>query len=138
MTDEPQADLLDIARCLFTMTEARDWERFIELIHPDAEIPLRSQPDRLLHGREEMLEFVRSVVSSRRVHEVSVDLLEQIAENAVVALGRLFVADERGVTDAAVGWLMVFEDGMLRRSWFVESMGEARLKLGERTLLAPS
>jgi hypothetical protein len=138
MTDAPQADLLDIARRLFTMTEARDWERFIELIHPEAEIPLRSQPGRLLHGREEMLEFVQSVVSARRVHEVSVDVLEQIAENAVVALGRLFVADERGVTDAAVGWLMVFEDGMLRRSWLVDSVADARLQLGERTLLAPS
>jgi hypothetical protein len=138
MTDAPREDLLDIARCLFTMTEARDWERFIELIHPEAEIPLRSQPGRLLHGREEMLEFVQSVVSARRVHEVSVDVLEQIAENAVVALGRLFVADERGVTDAAVGWLMVFEDGMLRRSWLVDSVADARLQLGERTLLAPS
>jgi hypothetical protein len=137
MTDEPSVDLLVTARRLFTMTEARDWERFIALIHPDAAVALRSQPDRVLHGRDELLEFVRSVLSARRVHEVSVDVLEQIADNAVAALGRLFVADERGVMDVAVGWLMLFEDGMLRRSWLVDSVADARLKL-EQVALAPS
>jgi hypothetical protein len=138
MTDEPPVDLLVNARRLFTMTEARDWERFIALIHPDAVIALRSQPGRVLHGREEVLDYVSSVVSTRRVHEVTVDVLEQLAGNAVVALGRLFVADERGVMDAAVGWLMLFEDGMLRRSWLVDSVADARRKLDEQSALTPT
>jgi hypothetical protein len=73
--------------------------------------------------------LARSVISARRVHEITVDTIEQLAADAVVALGRLFISDERGVTDAPVGWLMFFEDGMLRRSWLVDSVGAARKAL---------
>ncbi len=135
MTEKVDVDLLAIARRLFTTTDARDWERFIELIHPQAEIPLRSQPDRVLHGRDELLEFVRSVVSQRRAHEVRLDVLEQLADDAVVGIGRIFTSDERGVVDAPVGWLMLFEDGMLRRSWLVDSVAAARIRLRELTEL---
>jgi uncharacterized protein DUF4440 len=137
VTTDHQTDLLGVARRVFTATDARDWERFSELIHPDAILALRSQPDRVIHGREEMLEFARSVISPRRAHEVSVERIEQIAPDAVVAIGRLFISDERGVIDAAVGWLMLFEDGMLRRSWLVDSVERARAILADH-LLAPA
>ena len=128
MTERPP-DLVDIARRLFTSTAARDWEEFIDLIHPDAEIALRSETGRIIHGRAEMEEFARSVISARRAHEVTVDTIEQLDDDAVVALGRLFISDERGVTDTPVGWLMLFEDGMLRRSVLVDSVAAARAAL---------
>jgi hypothetical protein len=70
-------------------------------------------------------EFARSVISARRAHEITVDTIEQLDDYAVVALGRLFISDERGVSDARVGWLMFFEDGMLRRSVLVDSIAQA-------------
>jgi hypothetical protein len=119
-------DLLSIARRLFTTTTERDWREFVELIHPDAEIALRSAPGRIIHGRDEMEEFARNVISRRQAHEISVDTLEQIADDAVVALGRLFLSDQRGTADMPVGWLMLFEDRMLRRSWLVDSVATAQ------------
>jgi len=59
------------------------------------------------------------------------DTIEQLNDDAVVALGRLFISDERGVSDARVGWLMFFEDGMLRRSALVDSVAQARALLHE-------
>jgi hypothetical protein len=44
----------------------------------------------------------------------------------------MFTADERGVIDAPVGWLMVFESGMLRRSWLVDSVAHGRAILRQR------
>jgi ketosteroid isomerase-like protein len=85
---EPMRDVLEIARRLFTSTTARDWAEFSELIHPDAEISLRSEPGRIIRGRAEMDEFARSVISARRAHEITVDTIEQLDEDAVVALGR--------------------------------------------------
>jgi len=125
-------DLVDIARRLFTSTSARDWEEFVALIHPDAVIELRSEAGRIIHGRAEMEEFARSVISTRRAHEITVDTIEQLDDDAVVALGRLFVSDSRGVSDARVGWLMLFEDGMLRRSLLVDSVASARAALDAR------
>ena len=129
MAEESLPDLLAIGRRLFTATSAREWPEFIALIHPRAELELRSQPGRIIRGRAEMESFARSVISERRAHEISVDTIEQLADDAVAALGRLYVSDERGVTDAPVGWLMVFEDGMLRRSWLVDSVDAARKAL---------
>ncbi len=126
---EPQPDLVEIAGRLFTSTAARDWEEFVTLIHPDAEIALRSEAGRIIHGRAEMEEFARSVISARRAHEITVDTIEPLDDDAVVALGRLFISDERGVSDARVGWLMFFEDGMLRRSVLVDSIAQARALL---------
>jgi ketosteroid isomerase-like protein len=125
MSERPP-EVVDIAHRLFTSTSLRDWEEFAELIHPDAEIALRSETGRIIHGRAEMEEFARSVISARRAHEITVDVIEQLADDAVVALGRLFISDARGVTDAPVGWLMLFEDGMLRRSLLVDSVPAAR------------
>jgi len=77
-----------------------------------------------------MEDFARSVISARRAHEITVDTIEQVYDDAVVALGLLFVSDERGVKAVRVGWLMFFEDGMLRRSVLVDSVAQVRALLG--------
>ena len=130
MAEQPP-DLIDVARRLFTSTTARDWTELSGLIHPDAELSLRSEAGRTIHGRRELEEFARSVIAERRAHEITIDTIEQLAEDAVVALGRLFLSDDRGVRDVPVGWLMFFEDGMLRRSWLVDSVAAARVALRE-------
>jgi hypothetical protein len=121
-------DLVAIGRRLFTSTAARDWPQFIELIHPDAEMELRSQPGRIIRGRAEMEAFARQIIERRWAHEINVEDIEQIDTDAVVAVGRLFFSDERGIHDIAVGWLMLFEDGMLRQSISIQSMREGREK----------
>ena len=85
-----------------------------------------------------MEDFARSVISARRAHEITVDTIEQVDDDAVVALGRLFVSDERGVKDVRVGWLMFFEDGMLRRSVLVDSVAQVRALLGSDLRVLPS
>jgi hypothetical protein len=91
--DAREVDLLAVGRRLFTATAARDWPQFIELIHPDAEMELRSQPGRIIHGRAEMEAFAREVIGQRWAHEIEIDEIEQIDEDAVVAVGRLFFSD---------------------------------------------
>jgi hypothetical protein len=126
VTIAPKTDLIDVALRMFTTTHARDWPEFIQLIHPDAEIELRSQPGRVLRGREEMEDFARLVIASRIAHEATVHTIEQIGENAVAAIGRLSMTDDEGTRDLPIGWLMLFEDGMLRRSWLVPSIEAAQ------------
>ncbi len=126
------ADIVAIGRRIFTATDARDWAELASLIHPEAELELRSQPGKVLHGRAELETFARNVIASRVEHQVTVDTIEQLAENAVVALGRLYVTDAAGTRDSSVGWLMVFEDGLLRRSWLVTSVSGARAVLEEQ------
>ena len=123
------SDLLEIGRRLFTATAARDWPDFVALIHPDAELELRSQPGRIIHGRTEMEAFAREVIAQRWAHEITVDEIEQIDADAVIALGRLFFTDENGIHDMHVGWLMLFEEGMLRKSVAIESAQEGRERL---------
>jgi hypothetical protein len=128
-------DLVAIAREFFTATTERDWDRLVARVHEQAELELRSQRGRVLHGRAELEEYARSVIGARRAHEISADTVEQVGPDAVVALGRLFVTDERGwVTDTPCGWLMLFEDGYLRRSYLVDSVqtATARLRALER------
>jgi hypothetical protein len=114
---------------MFTTTHARDWPAFIRLIHPEARIELRSQPGRVLHGRAEMEQFARTVIASRVAHVATVHEIEQIGPNAVAAIGRLTMTDEQGTRDVPIGWLMLFEDGMLWRSWLVASIEAARTLL---------
>jgi hypothetical protein len=38
----------------------------------------------------------------------------------------LFLSDQGGTADMPVGWLMLFEDQLLRRSWLVDSVAAAR------------
>jgi len=121
-------DLVAVGRRLFTATAARDWPAFIELIHPDAELELRSQPGRIIRGRAEMEAFAREVIANRLAHEVELEEIEQIDTDAVVAVGRLFFSDEGGLHDIGVGWLMLFEDGILRRSVSIQSIDEGRQK----------
>ena len=71
---EPEPDLVRIGSRLFTATTAQEWPEFIELIHPDAELELRSQPGRIIRGRGEMETFARSVIARRHAHEISVDI----------------------------------------------------------------
>ena len=105
------ADLVGIAMRMFTTTDARDWSEFIRLIHPHAEIELRSQPGRVLHGRSEMEEFARVVIGNRVAHRATVTQIEQIGNNAVAAVGRLTMTDQKGTSDIPIGWLMLFERG---------------------------
>jgi hypothetical protein len=127
-----RSDLIDVALRMFTTTSARDWPEFVRLIHPDAEIELRSQPGRVLHGRAEMEEFARVVIANRVAHEATVSQIEQIGENAVAAIGRLTMTDDQGTRDIAIGWLMIFEDGMLRWSRLVPSIAAAAEMLRAR------
>lgn len=127
--DEQQVDLVARSLRLFTTTKARDWPEFLRLIHPEAEIELRSQPGRVLHGRAEMEEFARTIIDSRVAHQATVHTIERIGENAVAAIGRLAMTDEHGTRDIPIGWLMLFEDGMLRRSRLVDSLEAARKAL---------
>jgi hypothetical protein len=134
----PDPDLVEVALRMFTTTHARDWPEFVRLIHPDAEIELRSQPGRVLHGRAEMEAFARTVIAGRIAHEATVHAIEQIGKDAVAAVGRLSMTDQDGTRDIPIGWLMVFEDGMLRRSWLVPSIEDARELLTafeERTVI---
>jgi hypothetical protein len=133
-------DLVEIALRMFTTTHARDWPAFIRLIHPEAEIELRSQPGRVLHGRAEMEAFARTVIAGRVAHEATVHEIERIGANAVAAIGRLNMTDEHGTRDIPIGWLMLFEEGMLRRSWLVTSIASARkmLRSFEATLVEPA
>jgi hypothetical protein len=108
-----------VALQMFTTTDARDWPAFVSLIHPDAEIELRSQPGRMIHGRAEMEAFARSTIGHRVAHQATVYEIAQIGENAVAAIGRLNMTDEAGTQDVPIGWLMLFEDGMLRWSRLV-------------------
>jgi len=122
-------DLVERARAVFVATAGLDWREFLELIHPDCEAELRSQPGRIIHGRAEMEEFVRSVIPSRVEHQMIPETIEQIGDDAVVTLGRLYMIDEHGTRDSPAGWLMLFEDGMLRRSYLIDSVERGRALL---------
>ena len=121
-----ERDLVGQAHAVFTATTARDWCDFLELIHPECEAELRSQPGRIIRGREEMEAFVRGVIPTRVEHQMVPETIEQIGDDAVVALGRLYMIDDQGTRDSPAGWLMLFEDGLLRRSYLVDSVEHGR------------
>jgi hypothetical protein len=90
-------------------------EEFLEIVHPDIELVLRSRPGTVLHGREEVAEFLREI--SGRSYQTVPWVYAPADDRRIVVEGRMqWTDDERVLRDDPVIWALEFRDGMLRRS----------------------
>jgi len=95
------------------------------LIHPEAEIEMVLLEREAARGPEE-LEAVLTEARNR-VHRPTVSRIEEIADDAVVMIGRIQYDDARGgLYDRKAVWLTVLRDGKLWRTRVVGSVADAR------------
>ena len=119
-----------LARLWFEAGHDADFpRRRKELLHPDVEVALKSDGNRL-HGAEAVAEFL-----DRRaglpVYEATDEVYHPLDEHRVVVEGRLRWMEERDRTlrdDAAI-WAIEFRDGLLYRSIAAGSLAEAEAVL---------
>jgi hypothetical protein len=72
-----------------------------------------------------MEEFARNVISRRQAPRSPLTRWSRSPPTRW-SLSAACLSDQRGTADMPVGWLMLFEDQMLRRSWLVDSVAAAR------------
>jgi hypothetical protein len=105
--------------------ERGDLAALKRFIHPDAEIEMVLLEQEAARGPEE----VEAVLTQarKRVHRPTVSRIEEIAEDAVVMIGRIQFDDARGgLSDRKAVWLTVVRDGKLWRTRVVRSLADAR------------
>ena len=96
----------------------------LQIVHPEIELSLRSQPGEVLRGREAVADFVRSI--SDRFYEVVAEVYRPLDEHRIVVEGRMRWTDEEHVMrDTPVAWALEFRDGLLLRSFPAPSALEA-------------
>ena len=109
---------------------AREFERALELVHPDVEVVVRTPPGEVLRGAQDVARFLHEVVAERPLYEVSISRLRALDERRIVAEGRMrWMEEDRVLRDDPVVWALELEEGLLRRSTPVRTASEAEALL---------
>jgi ketosteroid isomerase-like protein len=114
-----------LARRCFDLSARGETERLLELVHPDAEIVVKTKrPGEVLRGKEALSDFLEEV--SGRFYETHADVFRALDDNHVVVEGRMrWMDEERILRDDPVIWALEFRDGLLYRSSYAQSVLEA-------------
>jgi ketosteroid isomerase-like protein len=122
-----------LARLYFALVGAGEFNRTLELMHPDVELALRTR-DEVLHGRAAVERFVEATALSRAVYEATAAEFHPLDDQRVVVEGRMrWMDDERILRDDPVVWALEFRDGLLWRSVTARSVAEAQAALLPRS-----
>jgi len=113
-----------LARRYFALFGSGLTEELLEVVHPEIELALRTQPGTVLHGREEVAAFVREI--SGRSYQTVAWVYAPVDESRIVVEGRIqWTDDERVLRDDPVVWALEFCDGLLLRSTTAQTTLEA-------------
>jgi hypothetical protein len=103
-------------------------EALLELVHPEAEIVLKSAGGEMLRGRDAVAAFLEDTAS--RFHETHPDVFRPLDDERVVVEGRMRWMDEdRILRDDPVILALEFREGLLYRSRPAQSVLEAQALL---------
>jgi ketosteroid isomerase-like protein len=121
---------LQIVRRLFRMRETGDIDETLDYFAEDAENrPITT--GRLLHGRDEIREFLRDTAAAGTVLEASTFRFEANDAGQVAVFGRLRVRGRDGIKDMPAAWLYTLADGKVVRAEGFKSTAEAEAAFGE-------
>lgn len=119
-----------LARQYFSVLNTREYDKLLELVHPDIEAILKVRPGDMLEGSEAVARFLHEVVAERSVFEAVVSEVHPLDDRRVVVEGRMrWMDEERVLRDDPVVWALEFEGGLLRRSIAGRSVTEAQALL---------
>jgi hypothetical protein len=108
----------------------REYERALELAHPELEAVLRVPSGQILRGSEEVAHFLREVVAERPLYEVTIANVRSLDERRIVVECRMrWMEEDHVLRDDPVVWALELEDGLLRRSTPVRTVAEAEALL---------
>jgi ketosteroid isomerase-like protein len=117
-----------LARRYFTVYARGEHETLLELVHPEAEIVLKSAGGEVLRGRDAVAAFLEETAS--RFHETHPDVFHPVDDERVVVEGRMRWMDEdRILRDDPVILALEFRDALLFRSRPAQSVLEAQALL---------
>lgn len=105
-----------LARRYFAVFNDGDRRRALELIHPEAELVLKTtRPGDVVRGFDEVARFVEEIEA--RFYESVADVYRALDESRIVVEGRIrWTDDERVMRDDPIIWALEFRDGLLWRS----------------------
>jgi ketosteroid isomerase-like protein len=117
-----------LARRYFTLYARGETERLLELVHPDAEIVLKSAGGEVLRGRDAVARFLDETAG--RFHETHPDVYRALDDERVIVEGRMrWMDEERVLRDDPVVFALEFRGGLLYRSLPATSVLEAQALL---------
>jgi hypothetical protein len=115
-------------RRFITLMNGGDHEHVLELCHPHVEAVLRDRS--VLRGVEELETYLRGVVDTRPLYEVTVAEVRALDERRLIVESRMrWMDDDRVLRDDPVVWALELEDGLLRRSTPTRTVPEAEALL---------
>ncbi|WP_175954900.1 nuclear transport factor 2 family protein [Schaalia sp. Marseille-Q2122] len=107
--------LRDTLEAFFEAENQRDWERYVEFLHPEVEWTLHGNT---IHGREAYMELITRAYANSSVTFRTHQVLESTSVNIVATL----LIDEDGNRSLDI---FEFGDGLIRREWeFLMGPGE--------------
>lgn len=99
--------LRDTLAAFFEAENQRDWERYVEFLHPEVEWELHGNS---IYGREAYMQLITQAYGNSSVTFRTHQVLESASANIVATL----LIDEDGNRSLDI---FEFEDGLIRREW---------------------
>jgi hypothetical protein len=108
-------------------------EELLELVHPDAELVLKTtRPGDVLRGPGELERFFEEI--SERFYEPVAEVFRPLDATRIVVEGRMrWAGEDRVLRDDPMVWALEFRDGLLFRSFPAQTVLEAESLLGDGT-----
>jgi hypothetical protein len=130
---EREGDILEserLARHWWAVVDERAFDRLADLVHDDIVIVSKMQPDLVLEGKAEAVEFIQQMLPNS-LYEATTSAYFPLDQNRIVVEGRLrWIDEERVIRDDPVTWAMEFRDGLLARFVPTRTQVEAETILG--------
>jgi ketosteroid isomerase-like protein len=113
-----------LARRIFDAIDRHDRAELEERIHPEATLEMAMARGELIQGRQNVLRVLEE--AWQRVHDLSIQELHPLSDDAVVVVGRSrYPTKSGGFADSACVWLCEYRNGMLWRQRIFRSLDEA-------------
>jgi ketosteroid isomerase-like protein len=104
-----------LARRWFAAVARSAFDELPQLVHEDVEIVSKIRAGAVVHGRAEVVEFIRETVAPS-LYDAAVEVYTTIDADRVIAEGRLrWIDEERVIRDDPVVWALEFRDELLLR-----------------------
>ena len=115
---------LDLVRHVASAYNRKDWQALRALYHDDARLFTSAAGERVV-GPDELMDVFEAL--EKTMYSVGATSTQAIDDDAVLISGRLrYPLPSGGLADGHRSWILTFKDGLVWRSCFYHSDGEAR------------